>query len=135
VELDPALTFLEKTRIGLVLDAADPKQFAVWRLSMSSGDSSDGRARLVFPVGFALATGQQIIYFRIQNHLRKMGLGRDALALLIERKIVTEEFAPPAEAPDGHLWTRENRARFHGLFRSAQRLAGERSGTRAAGAS
>ncbi|MEO8158090.1 MAG: hypothetical protein ABI648_09865 [Betaproteobacteria bacterium] len=41
-------------------------------------------SELVFPVGLALTRGGAIVFFRIQDHLRNMGLGRQALERLFE---------------------------------------------------
>jgi GNAT superfamily N-acetyltransferase len=40
---------------------------------------------LHFGFGFALLVDDKIGYFRVQNHLRKAGLGRKALAKLLDR--------------------------------------------------
>lgn len=40
--------------------------------------------QLVFPVGVALTAGDAIVFFRIQDHLRNMGLGRDALQKMFD---------------------------------------------------
>jgi predicted acylesterase/phospholipase RssA len=42
----------------------------------------DARSELSFPVGVALAQDNAIVFFRIQDHLRNMGLGRAALKVL-----------------------------------------------------
>ncbi|HEX8984764.1 MAG TPA: patatin-like phospholipase family protein [Bryobacteraceae bacterium] len=134
VEHSAALTFLEKSRIKKVLASTGLGEFAVWRLVSEISDPGDPTRTLRFPVGFALATGRRLVYFRIQNHLRRMGLGRDALAQLIDQGIVTESYPPPPpSAPYGHIWsTKERRARFQELFRSAGRLAAERKNVRSA---
>jgi hypothetical protein len=40
----------------------------------------------VFTFGFAVLHDCRIVYFRVQDHLRNMGLGRRALAVLIEQE-------------------------------------------------
>jgi hypothetical protein len=40
----------------------------------------------VYTFGFALTRGQRLVYFRIQDHLRKMGHARRALSRLCYRK-------------------------------------------------
>ena len=46
--------------------------------------SSKG-SELSFPIGVALTKGQSIVFFRIQDHVRKMGLGRSALKAIYKK--------------------------------------------------
>jgi hypothetical protein len=48
------------------------------------GEAADSRSKsdLIFPVGVALTQGRAIVLFRIRDHLRNMGLGREALQKL-----------------------------------------------------
>ncbi len=48
------------------------------------------------PFGFALVAGERFVYFRIQDHLRRMGLARRALEVLLEGHPVNQ---PPPFAP------------------------------------
>ena len=43
------------------------------------------KSQLLFPVGVALTQGNAIVCFRVQDHLRNMGLGRQALRLLYKQ--------------------------------------------------
>jgi len=45
----------------------------------------NSEAQLTFPVGVALTRGKTIVWFRIQDHLRNMGLGRKALESLYRK--------------------------------------------------
>jgi len=51
--------------------------------SKSAGPNAE--AQLTFPVGVALTRGKAIVWFRIQDHLRNMGLGRKALESLYRK--------------------------------------------------
>lgn len=54
--------------------------------AIGSGKSS----KLAFTCGIALAHGDELLYLRIQDHLRRMGLGRRALDLLVREHGVRE---------------------------------------------
>jgi len=57
---------------------------------------------ILFNFGFALTAQQKLQYYRVQDHLRKMGLGRQALHLLIHRHNITdfERLDPLKKDPD-----------------------------------
>jgi hypothetical protein len=57
-----------------------------------------GKSELSFPVGVALTRGNAIVFFRIQDHLRNMGLGREALNALYKMGYVNLDF--DEDAPD-----------------------------------
>lgn len=50
-------------------------------LGLASGAVAD---LLVYPFGFALLVQDRLGYFRIQNHLRRTGLGASALRRLVQ---------------------------------------------------
>ena len=60
---------------------------------------------LEFTFGFALTHRRQFVYFRVQDHLRRMGLARDALRKLCEgdRYAAVSEHARVETDPDGWL--------------------------------
>jgi Patatin-like phospholipase len=58
------------------------------------------KSTLSFPVGVALTQGNTIVFFRIQDHLRNMGLGRAALNALYQTGYVNldiDEDSPDAQ--------------------------------------
>jgi hypothetical protein len=59
----------------------------------------NAESELTFPVGVALTRGDTIVCFRIQDHLRNMGLGRDALQALYKtyQKIDIDKNSPDAQ--------------------------------------
>ena len=75
----------------------------------------------LFTFGFALVNDGRITYFRVQDHLRKMGLGREALKGLFSGKDPLQDVElgmMPAGAPE--VPSREERAAFERLVRSVQ---------------
>jgi hypothetical protein len=47
-----------------------------------SQQNGGGSPALEFPFGFALSSRREFVYFRVQDHLRRMGLARNGLKLL-----------------------------------------------------
>lgn len=95
-----------------VLPETDAIQIILLRLHV--------RGMLVFTFGFALMYKNKLGYFRIQDHLRKVGLGRRALkALLTKRRDLTQAdlFELP-QAARNRLGIEENRKGFERLFDS-----------------
>ena len=68
---------------------------------------------LEFTFGFALTHQHEFVYFRVQDHLRRMGLARDALRKLCDgnRYTVVSEHAQVDADPEGWL-------RFRALLNS-----------------
>ena len=67
--------------------------------------SAKGTELLRFTFGFALIHENTLGYFRIQDHLRKTGLGSRALAALLGHDCASgvttvEPFAVPSSAPE-----------------------------------
>ncbi len=50
---------------------------------------------MTFTFGFALVTNGQLVYLRVQDHLRNMGLGRQALRAMRIRGIITQRSPSP----------------------------------------
>ncbi|HEX2480685.1 MAG TPA: hypothetical protein VHQ69_02275, partial [Methylomirabilota bacterium] len=60
---------------------------------------------LLFTFGFALTHQREFIYFRVQDHLRRMGLARDALLALCQAgyTTVSSNLAPEDVAAGRHF--------------------------------
>ena len=58
--------------------------------------------------GFALGSRKKIVYMRVQDHLRKMGLGQRALKRMMEPDLGYTELQPEvsAETPDAQTFRR-----------------------------
>jgi hypothetical protein len=96
-------------------------------------DAPDATARnrnLHFPFGFAILANvkwpedkearEKLVYFRVQDHLRKMGLARNALRQMIDRNPALE-VEPRKMHPEASEVPSENdRARFIRLFDSVK---------------
>ena len=70
-----------------------------------SATDPDAEAALEFTFGFALTYQREFVYFRVQDHLRRMGLARDALLRLCRRRY-TEVSAHAREDADPAGWRR-----------------------------
>ncbi len=98
---DGDLNFVEADRIRAFL--ADPGRYfasglpnlTVLRVEVVSPSSA---ATMRFTFGFALVAHRRLVYLRVQDHLRKMGLARDALRALLREGGVTDELSPDARA-------------------------------------
>jgi hypothetical protein len=87
------------------------------RVDDPSRAAADRRAppALEFTFGFALTQSREFVYFRVQDHVRRMGLAREALLRLCkERYTEVSRHAPEDDEPDG--WRR-----FRALLDSARR--------------
>lgn len=78
--------------------------------SQPDDSSASGRA-LEFSCGFVLANKKQFVFYRVQDHLRRMGLARDGLRALRDEGYI--EMAPNVPVDDA-----ESRLRFESLLRS-----------------
>lgn len=112
------LNFEEKRRIRKLMFGRTG-EVRILVLTMTVGDeigqAPPRRPDLKFPFGFALERAGKVVYFRLQNHLRKTGLAREAVRVLIrERRI---EAIDPAflEVPARDV------ERFRRLFESVRR--------------
>ena len=78
---------------------AGPRFDTLLPISLSVGEMRTMHGGpLKFPVGTALAKGKIIVFFRIQDHLRNMGLGSDALRMLYKMGYANLEIDD--DAPD-----------------------------------
>jgi hypothetical protein len=66
----------------------------VFRLAVAKPGEAGGEP-FSYPFGFALLQGGKLLYLRVQDHLRTMGLARQALKALIELRGITD-FVDPA---------------------------------------
>jgi hypothetical protein len=120
-----SLSFLEQNRVRRAIELAQLASFSVTPFEIRVRDPRTSSNQLSFPVGFALTADGKLWYFRIQNHLRKMGLGRKALALAIGNNRV-DGLAVPPETPEAlKLWPADRVRSLRALHESAQRLACE----------
>jgi hypothetical protein len=118
--------------------ALDLERVWIVPFAMDIGRLPAGKAALTFNVGFALMAGDALVYFRIQDHVRKMGLGRAALRALMKAKPRLQygvEFAqlppdgvptPAGSAPDDAFPTAAALQQFKNLFESVRAEIGAR---------
>jgi hypothetical protein len=129
---------LNDIEIGLIKDILNhnkdklpvsviPFQIEVPRLPGSENGSD---AILCFNFGFALIVDGKIGYFRVQNHLRKAGLGRQTLEVLFTDSVIDKNLdldlskflKVPAKAFE--VPTEEDKERFQTLYRSVRFTVG-----------
>lgn len=120
------LSFLERNRIADVIALAPISSFTVTPFEIRVRDPRSFSNEISFPVGFALTSGGELWYFRIQNHVRKMGLGRKALALAIGNRLITSLATPPQTPEAMRLWPPDRVRNLTVLYESAKRLACEK---------
>jgi len=125
------LNFLERKLVRGIVDGV-PKidRLLVLRLVVrdpevdgAGGDGGKGAGKVAFTFGMALARGDELVYLRVQDHLRKMGLARRALRRMVREQRVQSAAAVPREALPA--WCRETPGedavdRLRELFRSAR---------------
>ncbi len=123
---DPRVNFLE---ISLVRGLAEKSPGWLDRLFIlrlvvrdptSVGQGEGGELRFTF--GIAAASGDALAFFRVQDHLRKMGLGREGLEVLIRKHGIRRlEELRPDQLPAWSLAKagEHDLERFHRLFHSA----------------
>jgi hypothetical protein len=97
---------------GLPFDEVHLLRLRVDDPSRSTADP-DAEPALEFTFGFALTHQREFVYFRVQDHLRRMGLARDALRRLCELRY-TEVSKQAREDADPEGWRR-----FRALLTSA----------------
>jgi hypothetical protein len=95
---DLPLNFVEKEHVQAVIAGlrlqGDCVQLMVVPLSLDVMDPSMQRREIGFPIAFALIVqyggGRKLlVYYRVRDHLRVMGLGRKGLAILREKGAVS----------------------------------------------
>jgi hypothetical protein len=137
----PELNFHERdliTELGRIYPEVARKgsvlllQLTVSDLSAPPASAGTG-STLRFTFGFAVVFNNELVMFRIQDHLRKMGLGRQALRLLKDKHqfnrvpLQTLYRSPRGSLETGiteelrSMGSPENISRFEQLMRSVQR--------------
>lgn len=111
-ERDILLAFLEENQ--------DVDQIFALKVVINKDGGSTSEF-LRFPCGFAVTRGSRLVLFKIQDHLRKMGLGRMALKrLLDDGKIKEAPKLGQIPKPYRDEFSKENEARLRRLFRSVE---------------
>jgi hypothetical protein len=124
VEAEQALLFIHQLSLAETRIAASFTQAVSFRLEVESLDPRQETEMLSFGVGYALLgkskslgrgarPADQILLFRIQDHLRHLGLGRNALLALLEAgnlKLDTQE--PATSGPFLDAFRRLEHAAF-----------------------
>lgn len=98
---------------------ADADQLFVFSVEVRTGPLAASLQGASLPFGFALVAGERFVYFRIQDHLRRMGLARRALEVLLAGNPISQ---PPSFTPrpleDHAEPTSADLARFARMVRS-----------------
>jgi hypothetical protein len=76
--------------VGDFLNNRDARTRRIFSLQLVVDDLLGGEETIAFPFGFALVADNKLEYLRVRDHLRKMGLGRAAIRVLVERHNVAE---------------------------------------------
>jgi hypothetical protein len=134
LEANGTLNFLEvmlvRDFLELNAEAAPPDRLLVLRVAVGdptavAGGASNG---FRFTFGFALASGDRLLFLRVQDHLRKMGLGRSALRRLVREHGITRVETVPEERLPPYSRSRAGEARgaaLRALFESVVHETGE----------
>lgn len=116
-----ALNFLEQTLLDEFINYNQLGTVAsVIVISLAVKDPVTLKNIAAFTVGFAIVQNEinrrRIVYFRIQDHLRRMGLARRALAKIIASGRALELEFLPMPLDSREPVTEEAKAEFAGLF-------------------
>jgi hypothetical protein len=90
----------------------------------SEAQVSEAGGPLIFTFGFAVLHDSRLVYFRVQDHLRNMGLGRRALITLIEhedragRSVALDLKEMPLHTQE--TFSASDQAAFRQMFRAVQ---------------
>jgi hypothetical protein len=130
-EQERRLNFVEVELIREIVAANQgsiqrPEQFRIVLLRIRVPGGSGRTELLRFTFGFALIYGNNLGYFRIQDHLRKTGLGGRALVALLgddraKQVSTVEPFVVPSTAPE--IPKAEDIKRFKEQFRGYRWIA------------
>ncbi|HQR52081.1 MAG TPA: patatin-like phospholipase family protein [Burkholderiales bacterium] len=117
------LNFLEKDlEAQLVAQHTDLQRDALQidRIEIVVSDPQESGKSVRLPVGLAItdSTSKEVVFFRIQDHLRRMGLGRVALRKLIQKRGVKGARPLTLVKPALETVGPEEQRRFERLFRS-----------------
>jgi hypothetical protein len=133
------INFLEADLAGTFLvehpDAAD--RLLVLRLTVPPPVDGDREkeAGLSFTFGIALASGKTLVYFRVQDHLRRIGLGRRALHELLRGghldrlgTTTAEDLPPWSREQEGEAEVEPFRKLFGSVLEEVETRGGEGRG-------
>jgi hypothetical protein len=87
------LNFVEWQQICAILGEQYDSRIAVFRMSLELDVGGINRPNVKLPVAYAVVEDNKLLMYRVQDHVRKMGLGRQGLLLLLK---VTND--PPQSA-------------------------------------
>jgi hypothetical protein len=94
------------------------------RIEIVVSNPQESSKSIRLPVGLAITvadpTGKELVFFRIQDHLRRMGLARVALRQLIRQRGVTHARPLRLDKPAMETVGKAEQQRFERLFRSVQ---------------
>jgi hypothetical protein len=118
---DHRLNFLEESMIRDLVekntgDQAPDRLFVLRMVAREPmvADAADARS-LRFSFGFAVTRGDELLFVRVQDHLRKMGLGRRALAILVRDHGIRKVETPTMEHMPDYVRSRPGEARVDTL--------------------
>jgi hypothetical protein len=123
---DGRLNFLEETLVRefCARNTGEwaPDRLFVCRMAVGDPTAAPGDADAFrFTFGFALTRGDTLLFLRVQDHLRRMGLGRQALRRLVREHGVTEVETVPNDRLPTYSRSQAGEARgdaLRSLFRS-----------------
>jgi hypothetical protein len=118
-----ALNFLERNLMSqLLLQHRDLRrdELKLERIEVVVSNPQDAEKSLRLPVGMAITVANEVVFFRIQDHLRRMGLARVALRELIHARNVTRARPLCLVQPAMETVGEAEQSRFERLFRSVQ---------------
>lgn len=115
------LNFLEESLVRGLLEKnrgeLAPDRLFVLRMEVREPMAAPGAEaeEMRFTFGFAVARGGDLVFIRIQDHVRKMGLGRKALAELVREHGITGVDTPHHDRMPDYVQTRPAEARIDTL--------------------
>ena len=120
-----ALNFLEENLVSQLVEQHNDlrrDELQIDRIEVVVRNPQQASKSIRLPVGLAItvATGKELVYFRIQDHLRRMGLARIALHKLIHTRGVAHAHPLCLAKPAMETVGEEEQRRFERLFRSVK---------------
>lgn len=118
---DHRLNFLEESLVRDLLEKnrgdRAPDRLFVLRMTVREPIAPVGEKaeEIRFTFGFAVARGEDLVFIRVQDHLRKMGLGRKALAELVREHGITAVDTPHHDRMPDYVRSRPSEARVDTL--------------------
>ena len=104
-------------------------RLALSRLSMPEPTVLEkGKAKaLCFTFGIAMAEGEDLVFLRVQDHLRRMGLGRRSVRKLVDEEGIQRVRSLPPEKLPGYFADRDTELSYRKLRELLRSVFGERS--------